>query len=189
MWNYEKRLLFPVMITAPDLHLAGLLFEPYAGAASALTAAMTYLCQRYTMPSGALMALLTDIGTEKLSHMEMLAGMIGQSLQGVPQQELKKNGLDSLYIAHGRSLIPKDSRGCSWSAAYTVSSGDALADLKFDIALESRLRAQYERLILLSKSTCYSEPLEFLDQRSAAHHRCLSEAKDLLKEQKENGDD
>lgn len=185
MWNYEKKLLHPVKITHPDLHLARLLLEPYAGAASVLTAAMTYFNQRYTMPSGALKALLPDIGTEKLSHMEIIASMIVQSVQGAPLPELNDGGLISLYAAHGRSLALADSRGVPWSAAYAASSGDARADIVFDIALENRLRAQFERLIALSHGTDYSEPLEFLKQRTMVHAQRFAEAAELLKEQSE----
>jgi spore coat protein JC len=185
MWSYEKKLLHPVRISHPDLNIARLLFEPYAGEASSMTAAMTYFNQRYTMPSGALKALLTDIGTEMLAHMEMIASMIVQSIQGASPQELSVNGFGALFAAHGRSLLPANSQGRPWSAAYTVSSGDAQADISFDIALESRMSAQYARLISLSCDKGCTEPLEFLKQRCVVHRQRFAEAMEGLKEQKE----
>jgi spore coat protein JC len=185
MWSYEKRLLFPVKITRPDLHMAKLLLEPYAGATSSLTAAMTYLSQRYSMPSGALKALLTDVGTEKLSHMEMLASMIVQCLAGASQQELTDAGLGSLFTTHGRSLFAEDSQGRPWSAAYTVCSGDAQSDIAFDIALENRLHVQYERLISLCDDKGFTEPLAFLCQRGIVHHQRFTEAMEMITPEKE----
>lgn len=181
MWNYEKKLLFPVKITKPDLHMARLLLEPYAGSTSELTSALTYLNQRYAMPSGALKALLTDIGTEELAHMEIIASMITQSLQGASSQELKTAGLDRWDTAHRRSLFAADSNGHPWSAAYTVSSGDPASDIAFDIAMESRERAQYERLIAMSDDKNITEPLEFLRQREIVHYQRFAEALEILK--------
>lgn len=181
MWNYEKRLLYPVKISKPDLRIARLLLEPYAGSTSELTSALTYLNQRYAMPSGALKALLTDIGTEELAHMEIIAGMITQSLQGASSQELKDAGLDNWYAAHRRSLYAADSNGQPWNAGFTVSSGDPAADIAFDLALESRERAQYVRLIAMSDDKSITEPLEFLRQREIAHHQRFVEALEMLK--------
>ncbi len=184
MWNYEKRLLYPVKITKPDLRMARLLLEPYAGSASELTAAMTYLNQRYTMPSGALKALLTDIGTEELAHMEVIASMIAQSLQGASSEELKNAGLGSWYTAHRRSLFAADCEGHPWNAGFTVSSGDPSADIAFDMAIESRERAQYERLISMSDDKSITEPLEFLKGREIVHHQRFVEALEMLKAEK-----
>lgn len=180
MWNYEKRLLYPVKISKPDLRMARLLLEPYAGSASELTAAMTYLNQRYTMPSGALKTLLTDIGTEELAHMEVIASMITQSFQGASSQELEKAGLDSWYAARRRSLFAADSEGHPWSASFTVTSGDPATDIAFDMAMESRERAQYERLISMSDDKSFTEPLEFLKEREIVHYQRFVEALEIL---------
>jgi len=182
MWNYEKRLLYPVKIKRPDLQMAQLLLEPYAGSASELTAALNYLNQRYTMPSGALKALLTDIGTEELAHMEMIASMITQCLQGESPQEMKAAGLESWYAAHRRSLFLADSVGVPWSTICTVSSGDPAADIAFDMAMERRERAQYERLITMTDNKSITEPLEFLREREIVHYQRLAEALDMLNE-------
>ncbi len=180
MWIYEKKLMHPVIISQPDLHLARLLFEPYAGPSSAMTAAISYLNQRFTMPTGVHKALLTDIGTEKHAHLEMIAGMIFQSIQGASLQQMKNAGLSEYFTEHGRSLFPADSGGTAWSAAYCVSSSDAKADVAFDMALEERLRVQFERLISYAQDDGYTEPLEFLKQRAIVHYQRFAEAANLL---------
>jgi spore coat protein JC len=185
MWKYEKKLLFPVKITEPDLRMARLLLEPYAGGTSELSEAVTYLNQRYAMPSGSLKALLTDISTEELAHMEIIASMISQCLQGRSQKELKVTGWDSWYAVHRRGLFSADSHGHPWSASYTVSSGDPAADIAFDMAMESRQQVQYERLIALSDNKSITEPLEFLREREIVHYQRFAEALEILKAEKQ----
>lgn len=180
MWHYEKRLLHPVKITQPDLRMARLLLEPYAGSTSELSAALSYLNQRYTMPSGALKALLTDIGTEELAHMEMIASMITQCLQGESPQEIKDAGLESWYASHRRSLFLADSDGVPWSAVCTVSSGDPAADITFDMVMERRECAQFERLIAMTDDKSMIEPLEFLREREIVHYQRFAEALEVL---------
>ena len=71
MWNYEKRLQFPVKITQPNAKLAQVIISQFGGPDGELAASMRYLSQRYSMPYNEVAGLLTDIGTEELAHMEM----------------------------------------------------------------------------------------------------------------------
>ncbi|MDD5017301.1 MAG: manganese catalase family protein [Eubacteriales bacterium] len=181
MWLYEKRLLYPVSITRPNARMARLLLEQYAGGASELTAAVTYLNQRYTMPEGAVRAILTDIGTEELAHLEMVAGMITQCLAGLSQQDFKAAGMGGWYAAHRRSPFPADSSGVPWTAAYTVSSGDPAADIIADMAAEQQARTAYEGLISLSDDAAITDPLDFLRQREIVHYQRFGEALDIVR--------
>ena len=76
MWKYVKRLEYPINIKKKDLKMAKLLVTQYGGANGELAAALRYLNQRYTMPDNRGKALLTDIGTEELGHVEMLSTML-----------------------------------------------------------------------------------------------------------------
>jgi len=78
MWIYEKRLQFPVNVKKRDLKMAKLIFETLGGASGELSASMEYLQQRYTMPIPEAIALLTDIGTEELAHLEILSSLVYQ---------------------------------------------------------------------------------------------------------------
>ena len=62
MWNYEKRLEFPVKITQTNPKLAQIIITQYGGPDGELGAAMRYLAQRYTMPYNTVTGVLTDIG-------------------------------------------------------------------------------------------------------------------------------
>ena len=68
VWNYEKRLQYPVKIKKPDARAAGIIIAQLGGPDGELGAAMRYLNQRYTMPYDAVKASLTDIGTEESEH-------------------------------------------------------------------------------------------------------------------------
>lgn len=65
MWNYEKRLEYPVRIKNPDARAAKVIISQYGGPDGELGASLRYLSQRYTMPSRQAAGLLTDIGTEE----------------------------------------------------------------------------------------------------------------------------
>ena len=77
MWIYEKKLQFPVDIKMKDLKMAKFLFAQYGGPDSELSASQQYLAQRYTMPTPETKALLNDIGTEELGHVEMISSIVG----------------------------------------------------------------------------------------------------------------
>ena len=73
MWSYEKRLQFPVNIKEPNAKLAQVIISQYGGPDGEMGASMRYLSQRYSMPFKEVAGLLTDIGTEELGHLEMVA--------------------------------------------------------------------------------------------------------------------
>ena len=104
MWKYVKTLEYPINIKRKDLRMAKFLITQYGGANGELAAAFRYLNQRYTMPDDKGKALLTDIGTEELAHVEMISAMVYQLMKGATLKELKEAGLDTNYAEHGRSL-------------------------------------------------------------------------------------
>ena len=112
MWKYVKSLEYPVNIKKKDLRMAKYLVTQYGGANGELAAAFRYLNQRYTMPDDKGKALLTDIGTEELAHVEMISAMIYQLLNGATLKELKEAGLESHYAEHGY--------GFKWCTIYRI---------------------------------------------------------------------
>ena len=128
MWKYEKRLQYPVNIKKKDLKLAKYLVTQYGGSNGELAAAFRYLNQRYTMPDNRGKALLTDIGTEELAHVEMISTMIYQLMKDATIEELKEAGLDSHYAEHSRAIYPTDANGVPFTVAYFATTGDFKAD-------------------------------------------------------------
>ena len=81
MFKYVKHLQYPVNIKKKDLRMAKYLVTQYGGSNGELAAALRYLNQRYTMPDNKGKALLTDIGTEELAHVEMISTMVYQLMK------------------------------------------------------------------------------------------------------------
>ena len=93
MWSYEKRLQFPVNIKEPNAKLAQVIISQYGGPDGEMGASMRYLSQRYSMPFKEVAGLLTDIGTEELGHLEMVATIVHQLTRDLSMEEIEKSGL------------------------------------------------------------------------------------------------
>ena len=169
MWAYEKRLQYPINIKKKDLKMAKLLVTQYGGSNGELAASIRYLNQRYTMPDDKGKALLTDIGTEELDHVEMIQTMINQLMKDATIDEIKRAGLDTHYAEHGKGLYPTDSNGVPFTVAYIATTGDFIADLEEDLAAEEKARAVYENLIDLATDPDIIGPLLWLRQREVVH--------------------
>ena len=92
MWNYERRLQYPVNITRPNAKIAQIILTQYGGPDGEMGASMRYLSQRYSMPDRKVAGLLTDIGTEELAHLEMVASIVRQLTKGMSAEELEQAG-------------------------------------------------------------------------------------------------
>ncbi len=190
MFSYQKRLQFPVNIKRKDVKMAKLLVTQYGGANGELAAALRYLNQRTSMPDNRGRALLTDIGTEELGHVEMLQTMIHQLIKGASIEELKAAGLDPHYAEHGKGLYPTDANGVPFTITYVSATGDPLADLYEDMAAEQKARAVYENLIDLTTDPDVLQPLLWLRQREIVHFNRFKELFEIynreLKEKNNN---
>lgn len=176
MWIYEKKLQYPVRVTKADIPMAKYLITQYGGPDGELSAAIRYLSQRYTMPTNKAKGLLTDIGTEELAHLEVIATMVYQLLKDVPPQQLRKYGLGSHYAQHDHALHPSDANGVPWTAAYIQSTGDPITDLHEDMAAEQKARTTYDHLIRLTDDAGLIDGLRFLREREVVHFQRFGEA-------------
>ena len=175
MWAYEKRLQYPINIKSKNLKMAKLLITQYGGSQGELAAALRYLNQRYTMPDDLGKALLTDIGTEELAHVEMIQTMISQLMSNATLEEIKAAGLDPHYAEHNKGLYPTDANGVPFTVTYISTTGDVIADLHEDLAAEQKARAVYENLIDLCDEEDILGPLLWLRQREVVHFNRFNE--------------
>ena len=175
MFNYNKRLQYPVNIKKKDLRMAKYLVTQYGGSNGELAAALRYLNQRYTMPDSKGKALLTDIGTEELAHVEMISTMIYQLMKDATMEELREAGLDTHYAEHSKALYPTDANGVPFTVAYFATTGDPLADISENMAAEQKARAVYENLIDLTTDPDVIGPLLWLRQREIVHYNRFKE--------------
>ena len=181
MWQYQKKLQYPVDIKRKDLRMAKYLVTQYGCSNGEMAAALRYLNQRYTMPDERGKALLTDIGTEELAHIEMISTMIYQLVKGASLEELRQAGLDTHYAEHNRALYPTDANGVPFSVMYFATTGDPIADLYEDMAAEQKARAVYENLIDLTTDPDVIGPLLWLRQREVVHFNRFKELCDYYK--------
>ncbi len=182
MWYYTKKLEHPVRVQAPDPRMAKLVLSQYGGPQGELGAATRYLNQRFNMPDANARAVLVDIGTEELAHLEILGVMFEQLIDGVSLGDLDAAGLSSNFVEHGMSPFYENSAGVPFTAAYISAVGDPIADLEEDIAAEEKARAVYEHLIRMTDDQLVRETLRFLWSREVIHSRRFQEAKELVVE-------
>lgn len=185
MWIYEKKLEYPVNIKKKDLKMAKLLLDQYGGADGEYAAAMRYLNQRYSMPDEKGFALLNDIGTEELAHVEMIATLVTQLMKGATAKELENAGLTPNYVYSDHAIFPLNSNGVPFTSAYIETKGDFRADLESDMAAEQRARATYEYLMNLTNDPDLLAPLSFLRQREVVHYQRFKELRDYYLEKYE----
>ena len=170
MWKYEKKLQFPVNIKNKNVEMAKYIITQSGGYAGELGATLRYLNQRYTMPDDKGKAILSDIATEEMAHLEIISAMVYQLLDGATPEELKKAGLGSQYTEHKNAVFPQDANGIPFTAAYFAVTGDPLTDLAEDMAAEQKARTVYENLMDLTDDEDILAPLSFLREREVVHY-------------------
>ena len=136
MWLYQKKLEYPVRIKNCNPRLAKFIISQYGGPDGELAASLRYLSQRFGMPDQKSKAILNDIGTEELAHLEMIGSIVHQLTDGVPVEELEKAGLGAYYTDHGVDVYPQSAAGVPFTAAYIACKGDPIANLQEDLAAE-----------------------------------------------------
>ena len=184
MFKYAKMLPYRVNIKKPNLNMAKVIISQYGGPQGELGAALRYLNQRFTMPDDYGKALLTDIGTEELGHVEMICTMLYQLTKGATYEDLKAAGMEGYYTEHGLDLFPANTDGVPFTTAYIASVGDVIANITEDMAAEQKARAVYEHLIDLADDEDVIGPLLFLRQREVVHYNRF---KELLERYKKMG--
>lgn len=137
MWNYEKRLQYPINITTPNAKIAQVIISQYGGPDGELGASMRYLSQRYTMPYNEVAGLLTDIGTEELAHFELVGAIVYQLTKNLSMEEIEASGFDKYYIDHTLALWPQAAGGIAFNASEFQSKGDPIADLTENLAADA----------------------------------------------------
>ena len=139
MWDYEKRLQYPVNITTPNAKLAQYIISQYGGPDGELGASMRYLSQRYATPYREVAGLLTDIGTEELGHFEMVGTIVHQLTRNLSMEEIESSGFGPYYIDHTLGIWPQSAGGVPFNANQFQSKGDVITELTEDLAAEATI--------------------------------------------------
>ena len=137
MWSYEKKLQYPVNIKNPNPKLAKLIITQFGGPDGELGAAMRYLSQRYSMPYNEAIGILTDVGTEELAHMEMIAAIVHQLTKNLTIEQIKAGGFEPYFVDHTVGVYPQAAAGFPQTAANFQVKGDPITDLTEDLAADA----------------------------------------------------
>ncbi len=139
MWIYEKKLQFPVKIKTPNPQTASLIVSQLGGPDGELAASMRYLNQRYSMPYNEVVGILTDVGTEELAHLEMIASILYQLTRNVDEDEIGKSNLAPYFVDHTTGIYPVSAAGVPTDMKYIGVKGDIIADLNEDLAADATI--------------------------------------------------
>ncbi len=175
MWVYEKKLQYPVKIKNPNPALAKIIMSQYGGPDGELGASLRYLSQRYSMPYPELKAILTDIGTEELGHLEMVGTIIYQLTRNLTPEQIKAGGLDAYFVDHTTGIYPAAASGTPFTAAYIQSKGDAITDLHENMAAEQKARTTYDNILRYCDDPDVIDPIRFLREREIVHYQRFGE--------------
>lgn len=135
------------------------------------------------MPNRQAVAMLTDIATEELAHLEMIATMVHKLLKDATPDEMRRAGLGAHFTDHGHDLFYVDGNGVPFTASYFAAKGDPVANLVEDVDAEEKARAVYEKLILLTDDTDLQDGLRFLREREIVHANRFREVLEILREE------
>ncbi len=182
MWQYEKKLLRPVKIKRPDPSAAKVIMSQLGGPHGELGAATRYLNQRYAMPYGEVTAILTDVGTEELAHVEMISAILYQLTRNLGIDEIKKSGFDTYFVDHTTGIYPQAASGYPFNDAELASTGDVFADLHEDLAAEQKARMSYDNILRLVDDPDVRDVIKFLREREIVHYQRFGEATRIVQD-------
>lgn len=147
----------------------------YGGPDGELGASLRYLSQRFTMPYPELKALLTDIGTEELAHLEMIGAIVYQLTKDMSLEDIKKSGFDSYFVDHTAGIYPSSAAGVPYSTMAMAVKGDPITDLHEDLAAEQKARTTYDNILRFCDDPDVKDAIRFLRQREVVHYQRFGE--------------
>lgn len=175
MWIYEKKLQYPVNIRRPNAAMAKIIISQYGGPDGESGASMRYLSQRYATPYPEIRAILTDVGTEELAHMEIIGAMVYQLTKDLTPERIRAQGFDAYFVDHTNGVYLAAASGAPFTAAYLGVKGDVIADLNEDLAAEQKARVTYDNLLRYADDPDVIAPLRFLREREIVHYQRFGE--------------
>lgn len=180
MYHHIKKLMYDVKVDTPDIRFGNLLLEQFGGANGELAAAMQYTVQGWNCEDPERKDLLMDIGTEEISHLEVVGALIRMHMK--PQKKALARAEEDPLVAvtGGGGLNLYNSAGSAWTADYLKVSGELDVDLRSNIAAEARAKITYERLMHLTDDPGSKDALQFLMTREITHLKAFASALDSL---------
>ncbi|WP_028156230.1 DUF892 family protein [Bradyrhizobium japonicum] len=176
MYHHVKKLMFTVRVDEPDSRFGNMLLEQFGGANGELAAAMQYSIQGLNCEDPDRKDLLMDIGTEELSHLEVVGSLARLHLKPMKFDREAAEADPLIAIAGGGGVNLFNSQGSAWTADYLKITGELDVDLRSNIAAEARAKIVYERLINFCDDAGTKDALQFLMTREITHMKAFSRA-------------
>ena len=174
MYHHIKRLMYTVRVDEPDPRFGNMLLEQFGGANGELAAAMQYSVQGLNCEDPGRKDLLMDIGTEELSHLEIVGTLARMHLKPLKSVREEAEADPLIAIAGGGGVSLFNSMGSAWTADYLKITGELDVDLRSNIAAEARAKIVYERLINFCRDAGSKDALQFLMTREITHMRAFT---------------
>lgn len=176
MYHHVKQLMYTVRIGVPDPRFGNMLLEQFGGANGELAAAMQYSIQGLNCDDPERKDLLMDIGTEELSHLEVVGTLARMHLKPLKTDRGAAQADPLIAIAGGGGVALVNSMGDAWTADYLKITGELDVDLRSNIAAEARAKIVYERLINFTDDQGTIDALQFLMTREITHMKAFTAA-------------
>ena len=176
MWTYDRKLQYPVNIKRPNPKTAQLIISQLGGPDGELNAAMRYLNQRYSMPYRDVVGILTDVGTEELAHLEMVAAILYQLTKGLSEDEIEASPFATYFIDHTTGIYPAASAGFPDTMSAIAVKGDIITDLNENLAAEQKARTTYDNILRLVDDPDVKDPIKYLRAREIVHYQRFADA-------------
>jgi len=180
MYHHVKKLMYTVRIDDPDPRFGNMLLEQFGGANGELAAAMQYSIQGLNCDDPERKDLLMDIGTEELSHLEIVGALARLHLKPMKFDREAAEADPLIAIAGGGGVSLYNSMGNAWTADYLKITGELDVDLRSNIAAEARAKIVYERLINFTNDAGTKDALQFLMTREITHMKAFTAALESL---------
>jgi len=181
MYHHVKKLMYTVRVDEPDPAFGNMLLEQFGGANGELAAAMQYSIQGLNCEDPDRKDLLMDIGTEELSHLEVVGSLARLHLKPTKFDREKAEADPLIAIAGGGGVNLFNSQGNPWTADYLKITGELDVDLRSNIAAEARAKIVYERLINFCDDAGTKDALQFLMTREITHMKAFAAALESMK--------
>lgn len=139
MWIYEKKLEYPVKIKNPNPQTAQIIISQLGGPDGELGASMRYLHQRYSCPYSKVTGILTDVGTEELAHLEIVAAILHQLTRNLTPEQIAGTPFATYFVDHTTGIYPVSAAGVPFDIKYIASKGDLITDLNEDLAADAAI--------------------------------------------------
>ena len=176
MWTYDKKLQYPVKIARPNPALAKMIITQFGGPDGELGAATRYLSQRFAAPYDEVKAILTDIGTEELGHVEMICAIVHQLTRNLTPKQIQESGFGDYFVDHTTGLYPVAASGTPFGASTFQSTGDPIADIHEDLGAEQKARLTYDNILRFADDPDVRDVIKFLRARELVHYQRFGEA-------------